>query len=904
VLLGGVFMQRFEGIRPVVQRAAHTARVIAVSLGEGGAVPQSFRSALREWSHGHPLTATDVYIASGDAISLDFWSNSMGSTKATICIDGYSWYAVPAFPNGILVMSTKFSSVGDKRRIGFYVESNILNELLGTRVESKMDVVSNQMETFDYVGGSAEHLSLNISTSTDAFSEGIDALDISMNSEEHNRSDQNINLEDSGASDKFTMHKSHHHLKSLVSRHFGDSPSMSPLVNNDQSIISADDSKLFQSSPIERGRMGVSTLDLTASGSEYFRIALRDPQLAMCNKAEPAVVLGSVLGLVMQFLGEESAKPKTIRRSRSLKAEANAAFTVGGDSTSADLRGFHAIRSVCKHWGVQAANYLVAKRVPKSGKAFRALVAGANLSNYYTTWSEFLKGITSCEHIGTGGAKCVYSVARKNSQNISGIEALATIDVDVVVDHAVKQELSVSTLASTLVQMRICPNILETYSTFESPYCIPKNFSGSSARSVIAKPKSSEVGHYQYILMELCRGGDIESSIRRQTKKVLPLDNVRSFLFQMIFSLYSSREQLNLRHNDVKLLNFLLSDASSLLPPKPSPSMSGERRDSPRCNKISMKLWFGEHVFKLSLPMTPTCPSLVKLADFGTSQVGSTGAETSITPEHFTTLENTPPEFLLLGSKASSSSFACDTFGLGLCYLHLLTGVAPYEELLNEVSCPPDLRSLLKELWTTNDRSSQYYVIHEVLDSLVEGDADTDDEEPALGQRESAVDDDSVMNVLYDTLYRFVVLVGLPPIDLFAGIDASTGSMARNPVVLALHAALAGRQQTFGVDAVRNSMHIYNQDAAKWSISVGSSEHMNRARDRLRDLSPSAGALLQSMLSLDPTKRCTMHEALLSDVFSVYREGGLFATQDGIEVVYDYYAKPKSCGGCFCLPNV
>jgi hypothetical protein len=66
---------------------------------------------------------------------------------------------------------------------------------------------------------------------------------------------------------------------------------------------------------------------------------------------------------------------------------------------------------------------------------------------------------------------------------------------------------------------------------------------------------------------------------------------------------------------------------------------------------------------------------------------------------HYTTLENTAPEQLLLGAANGSngsadeggtekvmvsavSSFEADSFQLGLCMLHLYTGDAPYEELL------------------------------------------------------------------------------------------------------------------------------------------------------------------------------------------------------------------------------
>ena len=60
----------------------------------------------------------------------------------------------------------------------------------------------------------------------------------------------------------------------------------------------------------------------------------------------------------------------------------------------------------------------------------------------------------------------------------------------------------------------------------------------------------------------------------------------------------------------------------------------------------------------------------------------------------FTTLENTPPDFLLLGTMARQD-YSADMFGLGLCWLHLLTGRAPYEELMDSLQCPMELQRAL-----------------------------------------------------------------------------------------------------------------------------------------------------------------------------------------------------------------
>lgn len=76
----------------------------------------------------------------------------------------------------------------------------------------------------------------------------------------------------------------------------------------------------------------------------------------------------------------------------------------------------------------------------------------------------------------------------------------------------------------------------------------------------------------------------------------------------------------------------------------------------------------------------------------------------------------------------------------------MLTGSEPYEELLAEVRCPPLLKTRLQSLWETGDESSQYAVIESVIASV----SDPNDDACTAG------------NVLYDTIYRYLVLLGVP----------------------------------------------------------------------------------------------------------------------------------------------
>ena len=241
--------------------------------------------------------------------------------------------------------------------------------------------------------------------------------------------------------------------------------------------------------------------------------------------------------------------------------------------------------------------------------------------------------------------------------------------------------------------------------------------------------------------------------------RLLPVPTVRSFLFQMCFAMYCCRDQLALRHFDIKLLNFMATHGSTLLPPEVA--ASGVRRaGSPfdslcaleRSNTVDMRVGIGHQVY--CLPMLLQGKELVKLADFGTSVVGLGGLGDPISMQQFTTLENVPPEFLLLGSGARQG-FSADTFPMGLCFLHLLTGYEPYEILMQDVYCPPYLIHKLSALWSPDDIEDPFYVIKEAVDtSVFDGSDDGGDDAAAAHSAgyEGAL--------LAHTLYRYLVLFG------------------------------------------------------------------------------------------------------------------------------------------------
>ena len=159
---------------------------------------------------------------------------------------------------------------------------------------------------------------------------------------------------------------------------------------------------------------------------------------------------------------------------------------------------------------------------------------------------------------------------------------------------------------------------------------------------------AGRVGRRQYVRAEYCAGGDLEGLVRRAGH--LDVLDVRAFLFQMCFALYACREQLALRHLDVKLLNFLVTHGAAALPPSQRAAALAADAAVGGHGNVHLKVGFGEYVF--TVPLRAAGLGLVKLADFGASAVGAAALGEPIGAPHFTTLENAPPEFLVLGSGA------------------------------------------------------------------------------------------------------------------------------------------------------------------------------------------------------------------------------------------------------------
>ena len=241
-------------------------------------------------------------------------------------------------------------------------------------------------------------------------------------------------------------------------------------------------------------------------------------------------------------------------------------------------------------------------------------------------------------------------------------------------------------MVSPLVDQKTFPHFIEMKTVFCCPYPPPENGwenkdemcaeeIADAAANESGPPKKSEIanpGRYLYIEMEFANEGDAEELIKRQPDELLPADVARALLFQIAIALYVAAVEFAVNHYDVKLLNIFI------------------HREDENYHNLVLRYKLGSHVYALHMP--PRHVFVAKLADFGTANAftASNDVPVPVTAAQFTTLENTPPDYMILGDNATQGH-GHDSFGLGLCMLHLFTGFRPYEEILKKVKCPRDL---------------------------------------------------------------------------------------------------------------------------------------------------------------------------------------------------------------------
>jgi hypothetical protein len=105
--------------------------------------------------------------------------------------------------------------------------------------------------------------------------------------------------------------------------------------------------------------------------------------------------------------------------------------------------------------------------------------------------------------------------------------------------------------------------------------------------------------------------------------------------------------------------------------------------------------------------------------------------------------------------------------------LHVLGGGAPYEEVMASAVCPPALRRALAKVWLGRGSAKKFTAVARTCRDFVQG---TAEESQRLRDDFGEVADAT----LFDTLYRFVVLLGLPDeLSSAPWAAASGGNQAR-----------------------------------------------------------------------------------------------------------------------------
>lgn len=484
-------------------------------------------------------------------------------------------------------------------------------------------------------------------------------------------------------------------------------------------------------------------------------------------------------------------------------------------------------------------------------------------------------------YLSDGAHKEVFKVFSSEQKRL---EAVSVMDIgDISNQDVVRLEVGHSVLLSDACEHGICPNFLQVYDVFlaherprparwgskthRKPVELLTNadsdLEGAESQQQEAPSSDEHEQLFQYMRMEFCDGGDLEDFISLQENKALPLKSVAvPFFFQMVFSLYCAREKFNLRHYDVKLLNFFLKDI------RRAKLGDASGRD------VVLHYIMEDSCFVLQMPASFSY--WVKLADYGAADSSPENLGKPVTIDQFATLENSPIEFLLEGD-AAEQSYAADTFSLGLCLLHLFTGSAPYEETLEAVKCPAELLKDLKALWMSRQKNSKFSVIKSV--------ARGDDE-----------------NTLCHTLYRFLVLFGLPERNPSEskGVDKVWKLLVKHLRPEESHSATKRPQRKCKLAVGANKARLktakeqFYHDQALYSIASGSNDIMYRCREGLMTI-PGAMDLLKQMVDFNPSKRPTLKQVMYHPMFSSLRSPSE-KTQAPADFVISYY-RSQTQGG-------
>lgn len=376
-------------------------------------------------------------------------------------------------------------------------------------------------------------------------------------------------------------------------------------------------------------------------------------------------------------------------------------------------------------------------------------------------------------YISEGAEKNVFKVCNAAS---GGHEALSFYrkSLEEMEDTSVVYtELAIAFILSTYCRIYSFPHFVLVNGAFTSNHSAPMDGWGDQ-HSLPPEPIADEEGCFLYTHMELCKYGSLEEYIKKQQNAQLPVELAAYLLFQIAVALQVARCEFSMKHYDVKLLNVFVQD----------------------CSECSFPLRYKVDGKEFVVPTVPGHEVLAKLGDFGTSNMEAASDGQPVSTAQITTVENTPPEYMFQGDKATQGH-GHDHFGLGLSMLHLFTGDAPYEEILVEVRCPQVLKDNLCKVW----KNGGFKVL------LKDG-------------REPHVE-------LYDALYRYLVLLASP-----ADIESKRNEIESKPnndgdkVWTAIVDSLRQGRRSGGLQ--------FANDCAKYSLSGGTNASIARGRTRLQ----------------------------------------------------------------------
>ena len=401
-------------------------------------------------------------------------------------------------------------------------------------------------------------------------------------------------------------------------------------------------------------------------------------------------------------------------------------------------------------------------------------------------------------------------------------------------------------------------------------------------------PQPTTPGAWQLVRMELCAGGDVEEHLAAveaavqaayeadaQAAAHLDAHAIAQATFQVLQALEAAAQRAAMRHYDMKLLNVLLKPVSDVTTDAGSQAPRAVLRFSaPGASCVQACLGPAHSPCQLEA-------FLPKLVDFGTADTSVDSMGEPISLAQFTTFENAAPEMLVDGD-AARQGHALDIWATGLCLLHLLTGSKPYEEVLEEVRCPPSLAAALHRVWQCG-----------CLSALVRGAGKGRKVAPLAGEQHApaeallaAVEFDDE-GVLPHTLWRYAVLLGLPPArgagegPVMALLRLALGDTSARDLPEVQAAVRKGRGRRAAPkkgDPVRalfpeadNCAGQYRRDCAQYSLQSGEHPLLVRARARMEAL-PGLEALLLGMLAWCPSERWSYRQCMDCDAFSWMRE--------------------------------